>query len=55
MRETQESWVPFQDGQSDHLKYHLQLQMKEGVGDEVSVMGDYQNSTVNKSKVVKQS
>ena len=32
MGETQEYWVAHQNGQSPHLKYHLQLKAKEDVG-----------------------
>jgi len=41
MWETQEYWVTPQNGQSHHLKYHLQLKTKD-VGGGESVVGAYQ-------------
>ena len=45
-----------QNGRSSPLKYHPQLKTKEDVGRRgESVRGDYQKSTVKKSKVIMQS
>ena len=53
MGETPEYWITHQDGQSPHLKYHLQLKRKEDVeGGESQLWEVARESSENKGKVV---
>ena len=53
MTETQENWETCQNGQSPHLKYHLQLKRKEDVeGGESQLWEVARESSENKGKVV---
>lgn len=53
MKVAQEDWVSRWNGQNHHLKHHVQLKTKEA-GGEVSVMGGYQENTINEGKGVLQ-